>query len=807
MIKNYFLIALRNISRNKFYSFLNIFGLVTGLLVAGFLILFILDELSFDTYHEKHERIYRQESHFKIGDKHDDFASSAIAMGPALKIEFPEVETFVRFADADNVLFEYGDNENYEDLIYFADSTVFDVFTHPFILGVAETALVEPSSIVLTKSLAQKYFGDNNPIGETIQLDHERNYQVTGVIEDVPQNSHLRFRALLSMSTLTEMFGEERFNSLEPGSFWNINPYTYILLKENADAENILENFPAFYDKYMKTIGDQINASFNISLTPLADVHHSQPIGGDLPKGNKAYIWIFSLVALFILSLASINYMNLATARSSKRAREVGIRKVAGAYNGQIRRQFLNESVFMAVTAFVLAMIFMELLLPYFNEISGKSLEFGLIRSTNVVLIMLGIALFTGFASGIYPAFYLAGFEPVEVLKGRLSTGGKSGFLRKLLVVFQFLIAIVMITGTIVVGRQLDYFQTSDQGYSKENLISCEVQDTTFRWKLPEFKKLLMQNPHILEVSCANGIPGRINSILVMRVEQQDGMKEIALNLTMVDTSYIDVLGLNLIKGRNFYGGGGSTDLLEAAIINEAAAKKLGWHDNPIGKKIHFGIDGEGNIARPTKVIGVVKDFNYRSLHNPVEPLVLFLTRRPGFLLNIKMDGVNTAETLGFIEENWNQFTTTHPFDYEFLSKSLEEMYQSEKKLSVIFNIAAGFSIFIALLGLLGLASFMAEQKTREIGIRKVMGANIMQIFILLYREFAVLVLIAFVISIPVAHLLLNQWLQQFASHTNITAGVYILAGVLSGLITLFTVSWHILKAATANPANAIKYE
>ncbi len=808
MLKSYFLIALRNFKRNKFYTLLNIFGLVSGLLVSGFLILYILDEVSFDKHHENHKQIYRLESHFKIGDKHDDFAVSAAPMGPALKLEYPEVVDFTRFARTGDLLLEYGDQSFYETDVYFTDSSVLEMFSHPFLLGDPENALTEPRSMVLCESLAKKLFGDKNPIGELVQVDNDMTFKVTGVIEDLPGNSHLKFKGLLSLSTIAEMRGEEEFNSMEPGRFWNVGVYTYIQLDKNADIQALTDKFDPFYEKYMKSIGDQLNADFKAGYTALADVHHGAPLSSDLPKGNKAYIWIFSLVVVFILSLASINYMNLATARSSRRAREVGVRKVAGAVNGQIRRQFLNESVIIALFAFLISMLLMELLLPEFNHLSGKNLHFGLLHSFDVIFIMLGITLITGLLAGTYPAFYLASFQPVEVLKGRQSTGGRSGNLRKVLVVLQFVIAIVMITGTLVVNKQLRHFQEADQGFTKDNLIIATIQDTAFRRKMPEFNKILLQNPNIEGVSSSSSVPGNLRSIVVMRAEQQDGMKELALNFFMADTAFLDLYNIKLLKGRNFRGNGPeAADITQAVIINEAAAKKLGWHDDALGKRIDFGIDLEGNVERPTKVIGVVKDFNYSSLHNPVDPLVIFLSRQPTFFVSIRLNGKNLKNTIQFVEEKWNAFNKSHPFDYDFLSDSLGEMYQSEQKLSQIFNVATLFSIFIALLGLLGLASFMAEQRTREIAIRKVMGAGIGQIFQLLYRDFAVLIVVAFVISVPIAWLSLTYWLDQFASHTTISIDLFLISGLLSLLITMLSISWHIYHAATSNPADAIRTE
>ena len=808
MFKNYIISALRNISRNKFYAALNIIGLSVGIAAFIFIFLFLRDELTYDKQNLKYKRIHRLESNFNIAGKYEKFAIVPVPMAYAFKLEFPEVETFVRLQGAGNSLMKYEDKEYYEENIFFTDSTIFEVFTHKFIYGAPEQALTEPKTIVLTERLAQKYFGDINPLGELITSGSGRSYKVTAVIANLPDNTHLKYDALISNATIEEEIGSEEFNSVEPGAFWNIGLYAYILLHENSDISAIHDRFPSFYEKYMKPLGDQINASFDLLTTPLAETHYSSGLGAEQPTGNMAYIYIFSAVAIFILLIAAINYMNMATARSANRAREVGLRKVVGAYRSQLIRQFLGESVLLAVMALIIAIVVVYILLPDFNTLSGKSLSFDIWSDPSLLAIIILMTGFIGVISGSYPAFFLSSFRPIVVLRGTVTKSGKkSGIMRKALVVLQFFIAIVMIIATIVVSDQLSYMKNKDLGFDKENLIVLELQDSTFRSKVETFKEELIQNPNIAGVSNSTGIPGNINWIQVMYVEKEDKMTEGALILAQVDYDYIDVMGMEIVTGRNFDEKMG-TDDTAAVIINEAGVKVLSWKDDPIGKKIGYNIDLEGNIGRPMKVIGVVKDFHFTSLHNRIEPMILFISQVPRFYLSIRINEENKMQTLGFIEEKWNDFGAKRPFDYQYLEQSMDEMYQAEEKQGLIFRIATILTIFIALLGLLGLSSFIAEQRTKEIGIRKILGASVESILQLLSREFVVLILIAFVIAVPFAWWRLDIWINDsFIYHDIIHWTSFILAGIIAILIGLLSISYHILRVASRNPVDAIKYE
>ena len=805
MLKSYLQSAWRSLSRNKFYAFINIAGLSAGIMASIFILLYIRDELSFDKHHSKYERIYRVASHFNINGKDDRFAIAALPMGPACKLEFPEVEAFVRLSRMDDIRLRAGDREFAESRVYLCDSTIFDVFDHEMVMGNPGKALTEPFTIVLTESMARKYFGDENPMGKTITDNSDFNYSVSGVVKDVLPNSHLRFDALISGATIARMNRQNDFNSLEPIRFWNIGVFTYLLLKENSSPEGIMDKFPAFYTKYMEPIGKQINATFQPILTRLDKVHHHSRLEGDLPTGNISYVYIFAMVAIFILVLASINYMNLATARAVSRSREVGIRKVLGAYRGQLMRQFFGESMLLVKIGLLISLTLAWLLLPLFNQLSGKELTNAALLSGSVLGGAILVTFFTGLGSGLYPALYLSSFEPTTVLRG-VSIGRKKGTLRKSLVVFQFVIAVVMIIGTFTVGRQLNYLKSKDLGFNRENIIIAPITDSAFRRNVGVLREELLKNPNIQSVSTSTGVPGNMRSIVVMRIEQEGKMEDRAINFAFIDSTYFDLMGFEIVKGRKF-SREMQTDLDQACLINEAAAQKFGWGDSAIGKKIDFGINLDGTADVHTKVVGIVKNFHYVSLHNEVEPFVMFLARYQNYFLSIKLNGENIPQTIEYIREKWTETGARQPFDYKFLDKSFEEMYQAEAKLGSLFNLASGLSIFVALLGLLGLSSFVTARRTKEIGIRKVLGAPMGKVATLLYGEFLWLVLIAFIIGAPLSTWLMNLWLANFAFHTRISWDIYLAAGVLSLAVAFLTSTWHVIRAATANPVEAIKYE
>jgi len=806
MIKNFIKVAIRNLMNRKFYSIINILGLSIGLTCTILIALFVQNELSYDKHHKNHKRIYRLESHFNIQESEDLFAATALPLGPALKLEYPQdVAEFCRFMDMDNNLFQYEEKQIFEENVYYADSTLAEVFTHEFISGSPKDALNDPNEIILTESFAKRIFDDIDPIGKTLETGNGAIYTITGIIKDVPHNSHLRFEAIASFITLKQFFGADRFDSLESAAFWNIGFYSYIMLTENGDIQNVLDAYPEFNEKYIKPVGEQINAKFQLLVQPLADVHLFSKLGYDLPTGDITYVYIFSIVALFLLLIGCINYMNLATSQSSGRAVEVGIRKVVGAQKIYLQWQFIFESILIAAMAMILAFVAVELILPTFNELADRELTFGFIANLDLVLGILIITFLVGLLSGSYPAFYLSSFIPVEVLKGKL--GKNKGTLRKILVLLQFSISIIMIIGTFTVIQQLNYLKDKKLGFDDDNLVVLTIRDTSGVRNLQAFKDELKKHPQIISAGTTSSVPGQSHGIIVHLFETKDGsMEEKGINFVFVDNDYLETMDMKIIKGRN-YNKDLQTDAEESILINEACVGVLGWGDDPIGKKLGFGANLDGTANLNTKVIGVIKDFHYASLRNQIDPLLIMLSDDPQRNICLRIQQENIGRTLEFIEEKWNEFCPTFPFEYTFLDDSLNEQYVAEQKIGSVFTYFSVLCIFIACLGLFGLASYTAEQRTKEISVRKVMGASVSNIVFILSREFSLWVLLANIIAWPLAYFALQKWLQNFAYAVDQSLITYIVAGITALLIALFTVSFRAIKAAQTNPAEALKYE
>lgn len=806
MLKNYFRSAYRNIISNKLYSFINILGLSIGLICAIFISLFVRDELSYDKHNSKHKQIYRIESDFSIGGKRDLFAVSQIPMGPMLKNECPEVKQFARMFSADQQLIKVDDRQFYEGNIYIVDSQFFEIFDAEVIYGTLDRALVDANSIVVTKSLAEKYFGLIDPVGKMVQNGDRENFKITAVINDLPQNTHTRFDALISLNYIIEKFTKERFNSMRSENFWNVNMYTYLLLNENSSLLTLEERFPALYDKYMDSVGKMFNATYKPMFTNLADLHFNQTLGADQPVGNKSYVYIFAAIGIFILLIACINYMNMATARSMSRAREVGLRKVVGAYRSQLIGQFISEAVFISFIALAIALATVQMLLPVFNNLSGKNLDFSYINDFTHLGSFIGIAFFVGLLAGSYPAFYLSKFVPAEVLKGRSRTGGKT-IMRKILVVFQFIIGTALIAGTIIVGRQLDYLKNKDLGYNRENVMVITARDTAFANKIEVFRREVSQNPNVLSTSTATGYAGDGgNNITVYRVEREEKMQDYSFFFMFIDYDYIESMGIEMVQGRN-YDRAVTTDLTQGFIINQTAARELGWGDDAIGKRIQWRQRDDGTYMRDGKVIGVVKDFHIGPLHNAIVPYVMLLGEFPNQLVHVRIAENNKQETIGFIQSIWEKYEHSYPFEYFFLKERHNEAYRSEERISDIFMYFAILGLFIACLGLLGLSSFVAEQRTREVGIRKVMGASPMGIVGLLSREFIWLVSVAGLIAIPVAWYAMDIWLQNFAYHISLQWWYFGISFLFTLIIALLITAIKAYQTAQSNPVDTLKYE
>ncbi len=810
LLKNYLTTLYRSFTRDLFYSLINLFGLATGLTVAFLIFIYIQDELSYDTYIPGHEQIYRLESHYEIKGKPDEFAITSVPLGPTLKDEYPEIEESARILQAGTLIFIRDEEKFQEDSVWFADSTLLPMMSVKMISGDQASALAEPYTMVISASVAMKYFGRTDVIGESLKTNNNEIFRITGVFPDLPWNTHLRYNTLLSSATIAKRIGDAAFNDRSSGSFWNINVMTFVRLKPNTSMESVFEKFPGFYDKYMREIGDKVQGYFSLKATRLSKIHyHSGNLQHDLPVGNMSYLYILGGVGILMLLIAAINYMNLSTARSARRAREVGMRKVTGASKGLLIRQFLGESVILSIVAMIISVALIILILPVFNGIAGKNFQPSLLLDPLIAGSILTITLIVGIFSGIYPAFYLSSFKPVRILSGmpagRLSGAG----LRRSLVVFQFFISSGLIISSLVVTGQLRFMQKKDPGFNKDNLIVLSLNDSTVRKNMEGFKQELTRNPDIIAAAASNGIPGDATSKRVMMVEGTDGeLEEHAINNITIDYDFPEVLGIQLDTGR-FYQRSMGSDQQNSYIVNQAAVKDYNWQKQPLGKRFLAGVNIDGGQLKPGEIVGVVKDFNYSSLHNPVEPLVLLLDNNSENFYNLVIrikpgTEKSSVEWIRKIRENFNPY---YPLSYYFLSDKLREQYDAEAKMSRIFMIFTILILFVASLGLLGLSAFITQQKTREIGIRKVVGSMPGQIMYLFLGEFMRWVLIANFIAIPVSWYLMNKWLQNFHYRIHVTAIIFLISLVVSLVVAMITVSWQSWKASKLKPAISLKYE
>ena len=795
MIKNLLLVAIRNFKRDKGYSILNILGLTIGITFSLFLIFYIKDELSYDKYHKKADKIYRINSYAKEPDKDVmKWAITPFPLGPALKKDYPEVEEAVRFVGNGKTMYKNGDLRFYEDKIFYCDSNVFKVFTYSFIDGDPKTALVEPNSMVLTQSVAEKFFGRNQGIvGRSLQNDKGDVYKITGVIKDVPKNSHIIFNILISISSLPKDFG----NSWGQFGFFN-----YVLLRPNVNAASFEKKLLPVYDKYLAPLFAQYNIKIHFGVQPITSIHlHSDMTNEPEELGSISYVYIFGAVALFMLVIACINYMNLTTARSARRAKEIGIRKVTGSSKIQLVAQFLVESTLTAFIALLLSIGLIALFLPTFNSLSGKFISFSSLLEPSTFFILLAIVFFVGLMGGSYPSFYLSQFNPVHVLKGSLSKSSSNVTLRRALVVVQFTISMIMLICTWIVYGQLKYLRNQDLGFNKEHVLSLAANaNNDIRSKILAFKNDVQKYPGILSVSTAQTTPGgQFVNFNLFSVESENGFKDQGVDCYGIDEDFFKTLGMQIKKGRNF---SVLYDKLRSIIVNENMVKSFGWN-NPIGKKVKFPGD---TTAFYFEVVGVVKDFNQKSLYNPISPLILFY--RPNSNgIQIKLRSNNIPSTIAGIEKSWKATFPDLPFSYTFLEQDFNSQYAADEKRGKIFSAFSILTILITCLGLLGLIAFTTAQRQKEISIRKVMGAGIRQIVPLMTTNFVLLVGISCLIAFPVAYLFMDNWLKIFPYNTGLTVTPFLLSAIVVLFITMLTVIFHSIKAAIANPVKSLRTE
>ncbi|HTN08461.1 ABC transporter permease [Agriterribacter sp.] len=795
MIKNLLLVALRNFKRDKWYSLLNILGLTIGITFGLFLIFYIKDELSYDRYHEKADRIFRVNSIIKEADRDTmRWAIAPFPMGPALAKDYPEVEESVRFVNSGRTMFKNGGLRLYEDKVFFADSNVFRVFTYPFIEGNPQTALKEPNTVVLSQSSAIKFFGTNKSyVGKTLENVNGKVYKVTGVMKDVPHNSHFIFNILVSRSSLPADFAN---------NWGNFDYFTYVLLKPGTTAAVFDNKMKPMYDKYLASIFAQYNIKIKFEAQPITSIHlHSTTANEPEETGSMSYIYIFSAVAFFMLLIACINYMNLTTARSARRAKEIGIRKVTGSNKTQLVLQFLIESTLTASVALLLSIGLIALFLPMFNTLAGKYISFGTLFKPDTILILLAVVVFVGIVGGSYPAFYLSKFNPVDVLKGSLSKGSSNVNLRKALVVIQFSISMIMLICTWVVYGQLRYLKNKDLGFDKAQVMTASaVTDRDIQSAVLSFKNEMRNNPQVVSVSSASSVPGQGNSFNLFSVQTKDGYVDKGVDVYAIDEDYIKTLGIKLAKGRNF---SGLADTLHGMLVNEKMVQEFGWGDNPLGKRVKFPGDTSGNYL---EVVGVVKDFNQKSLYNPIAPLIL-LYRPNTNLIQLKLSTANISSAITGIENTWKKMFPDIPFQYTFLDQDFDSQYAADEKRGKIFTAFSILTILITCLGLLGLIAFTTEQRQKEISIRKVMGANVGQIVPLITKNFVVLVGLSCIVAFPVAWYFMAKWLKIFPYNTGLSIMPFILSALVVLLITMLTVIFHTVRAAVANPVKALRSE
>ncbi|OGG45866.1 MAG: hypothetical protein A3F84_17065 [Candidatus Handelsmanbacteria bacterium RIFCSPLOWO2_12_FULL_64_10] len=785
MLRNYLTVAVRNLLRHKGYSAINIAGLAVGMACCILITLYIRDELSYDRYHEKANRIFRVTEEYKndaTGEKMHA-AMTAFKLTPALLNAFPEIVHITRFYRG-TLLARYGRKQFLEGGFALTDATVFKIFSLPLIKGDPETALTRPNTVVITEETARKYFGDEEPVGKVLTSNGEiPDLEITGVMQKIPQNSHFRFDLLASMETLKTL-------SSKAASDWRRSQFTYLLLPENYPPDALARKLPDFVEKCRNE-----GATFSkLHLQPLTDIHLYSNLREEMgPNSSIEFIFAISVIAFLILFIACANFMNLSTARSAIRAREIGVRKVVGAHRLQIVTQFLGESIFLSCMALFLAVAMVELSMPLFNILLDKKLSVGLLDHPFVVI---GVTLFAGIIAGSYPAFFLSALQPVNVLKGISKATSRSFTCRKVLVVIQFSISIGLIVCTGIMYSQLSYLKNKQLGFNKEDVVVIDWAHRIAR--IEPFKSELLKNVDILSVSASKNVPPdpSVRSFVVN--PEEVGHRD--MKIVMVDYDFMRTLGIELKAGRDF-SRDWPTDAEESVILNEEAVKELGWASS-VGKRFDIPY-----FQKRSRVIGVVKNFNFESLYQKISPVAFIITPRWYSKLTVRVRSNNISDTVDFLKKKWQEFVPDHPFSFYFLDDRLDQLYRAEEQRGQMVGTFSTLAIFVACLGLFGLASFTVEQRTKEIGIRKVLGASVSSIVMLLSREFLLLVGVANLIAWPVAYCAMNRWLRDFAYRIELGPGAFVLGGVLALGIALLTVSAQAVKAATANPVDALRYE
>jgi len=801
MFKNYLKIALRNLKRNKTYSFLNLSGLAVGM--AGFILilLYIQFELSFDKYHKNAGRIYRVAWELPHGHTHSGKTTATgqfAVLGPTLVKEFPEVISSVRLKKDSDTLISLNNDSYLENNVYFTDPEIFNVFSFLLVKGNPKTALTNSNSVILSQTMARKYFGDQNPMGKTIQYGTKHTLKITGVLKNIPGNSHFTMDFIIPFKKYEQLVDYDLTK-------WNYRIcLTYLLLSKNANPEELTKKLPAFFKKHKPDLASsgRVNKHF---LQPLTKIHLYSNCDGELGVNNDIKnIYIFFSIAFLILIIACINYMNLATARSAQRGKEVGIRKVVGAQRRQLIQQFVGESMVLTVIALVLAITLVTLALPVYNSFTEREMAISFENSHQLSLLIIPVVIFVILFAGSYPAFYISSYPPVSTLKGSFKGSLRGRRLRSVLVVSQFSISIILIISTMVIKNQINFMIKTDVGYNKEQILTIRTNKESHE-KLEVIKNELKKHSNILSISSSTYLPSQIDD--QSNLDWPERPKDLAyfdIYMNIVDYDFVNLYEMEIVEGRNFSKDFPS-DARGAFILNESLVKTLGW-DSPIGKEVTRPRFRRSSIKG--KVVGVVKNFNFHSLHRDIQPLFLFLDPKDRqYRLSVRLKGTDIKGTVQFIEKKIKEFAPSYPVEYSFFDDIFNKAYKSEQKIGGLINVFAVLGIFIASLGLFGLAAFTAEQRTKEIGIRKLLGARVSGIVILLSNEFSKWILISNIIAWPVAWFIMYKWLQNFAYRIPLGLWFFVFSAVIALFVALLTIVAQTLKAARAKPVDSLKYE
>lgn len=800
MFRNYLLIAFRNLIRQKTYSIINIAGLAIGFAAFILIVLHVVNELSFDKFNKNAGDIYRVCINGRISGDIFNVAVCAPPTGEAMVRDMPEVLKAVRIQRSSQTVFFSSENEKYyEEGMIFADSTFFDVFTFKMVKGNPETALDEINSLVITEKIARKYFADKDPMGRTMKLNDKDSFIITGVIEEVPGTSHFTFNMVSSYSTFQKINGDKGNND-----WGSLNVHTYILLAPGTDPKLVDAKFPELLKKNMGELSEMESIKFEPYLQPLTSIHlHSNLMAEIGTNSDINYVYAFLAVAAFIILIACINFMNLSTARSIKRAKEVGLRKVVGADRRQLIFQFIGESLILSFIGLIVGFILVEIALPSFNQMLDKDYSLKLFQHGYEILALIGLSVIVGIIAGSYPAFYLSAFQPVKVLKGTPGIKSKKSSVRNVLVIIQFSISVFLIICTGFVYSQMTYIRHKKLGFDKEQMLILPLRGERMKDNTSNIKNELKNLSCIANISSSQFIPGRDMNGMGYIPEGVDEKTPWIIFTNVVDYDYVKTMGMEIVKGRDF-SKEFSTDS-NAIIINETLLKKLGWED-PLNKKITgFHYDSIFELH----VIGVVRDFHFRSLHDAIEPCMMYIGPQNDSYLNVKLHPGNITENIEVIRKKWEETESSFPFDYFLLNKDLDNLYRSESRIGEIFLAFTFIAIFIACLGLFGLASFNAEQRTREIGIRKALGCPVEQIVLMMSKQFTIWIVLANIIAWPLAYYFIDRWLGNFAYSIQVTDKwyIFITSGLVTLVIAILTVLYQAVKAAMTDPVNAIKYE